>query len=556
MRSVLAALGSSLLLAAPAVCQNLVQIPPHSSVYNGFSRGFNFTAQTTFVISQLNLPLNAFQAGDTAAYLVRINGTQVLHSVGNAGAINTNILVNNGDVVDIIGNWSPAAPTNFTAHNSYGSSAPYATTIEGVPHTLNRTGWQWDIGDPAFQGTYLAPTTGSLGRIEMYTSPAAGFASYAPYGTGCYDRPRMVYEQFAGGTTPDLMNTAQTMIYQPNANGGNYIIVQGGAPYDAVTAAANGVDLLTQTYTSTASASWDDASIVMTLPAATFPTGFPFPGAGGGSTTTITINSNGKIYLGSTTDASFATNGSNYASLAPFQGTTGAGLPVLSPFNVDLDPTVGGNIWYEAASPGGGVRITWAGVPNWQDPAGPTAVINDIQLELLPSGQVNFAYGPSLGTGGSANNDAIVGFSAGGGQPIGAQVDWSAINSYVTGDGATPIVLDASARPVLGTTINLTLSNIPSGSIIGAVVLGLTKYDPGIDLTSVGMPGCFLYSSQDSVALAITPGATYSRPLALPNVPAFAGARLASQGAVLNPSIPNALNAISSNGVELLIDVN
>jgi len=165
---------AALLLASAAICQ--VTIPPHASTYNGFSRGFNFTAQNNFLINQLELPLNAQQVGDTASFLVRINGAVAFYSTGTTGpTVATSLVINPGDVVDVIGNWSPAVPGNFTAHNSYGNTTPYATTIEGVPHTLNRTGWQWDIGDPLYtSGTYLAPVAGQMGRILMYTSPPSG----------------------------------------------------------------------------------------------------------------------------------------------------------------------------------------------------------------------------------------------------------------------------------------------------------------------------------------------------------------------------------------------
>jgi hypothetical protein len=175
----------AILLASPLVCQ--VQIPPHASVYNGYSRGYQFNANVAFGITQLTLPTEAFQTGDTGSFLVRVNGTVVLRSVGNAsGTIYPNILVSSGQSVDIIANWSPVTTGNFTAHNSYGSSAPYNTMIEGVPHVLNRTGWQWDIGDPAWMsGAYLTPTSGSIGRVFLHTAPAANYAFYAAYGAGC-----------------------------------------------------------------------------------------------------------------------------------------------------------------------------------------------------------------------------------------------------------------------------------------------------------------------------------------------------------------------------------
>ena len=551
---------ASLALAGIAVCQNQIAMPPHATTYNGYSRGWSTTAQGGFLITELDLPLDAQQAGDTAAFLININGVQVHHSTGNATlplVLASPIAVMPNDVLRVVGNWSPAAPTNFTAHNSYASGGgTYSTPIEGAAHTLFRAGQQWDVGDPAFGGTGFEGLSGSIGRVLVTTTALANFAAKTPYGTGCDDRPRMVHEVFPALAVPDLMNTSWFMFYIADANGGTYTIVPGGPAYDGATPATNGVDLLLGAFTSSSSASWDDGSVVQTLPA-TFAAGFPFPSAGSLTTADITINSNGKLYLGNTTDASFATNGSNYASLAPFAGTTGAGLPVLSPFNVDLDPTVGGNIWYEDPSPNGGVRITWDNILNWQAAAGPPAVLNSLQIELLPSGQVNIAYGASLGTGGSNNNDAIVGYSAGGGEPISSAVDWSALAGHVSGNGTMPLSLDADARPVIGTTINLVIDNIPAASPLAGLIFSLTKHDPGIDLTASGMPGCFQYVNFDAVQLVIAPGTSHLSPYPVPNDPTLSGVLIKLQAAAYNPaSIPNALGATSSNGLELLVDVN
>jgi hypothetical protein len=84
-------------LACGSVSIAQIALPPHASVYNGYTRGFNFTAQTSFYIVQLDLPTNAFQAGDTAGYLVRVNGTTVFRSVGNAvSAVPTSIPIVTG----------------------------------------------------------------------------------------------------------------------------------------------------------------------------------------------------------------------------------------------------------------------------------------------------------------------------------------------------------------------------------------------------------------------------------------------------------------------------
>lgn len=187
IKNIVPAATALLALAASGVAQtgNQVLIPTHNNIYNGFSRGYSFVAGGDFFIQDFELPPDAQQAGDTAGVFVRVNGVNVMASIGNVGPVMTPaggpIQVLTGDIVDVVGNWSPALPGNFTAHNSYGSSAPFASTIEGVATQLDRTGVQWDIGDPVGgpAGTYLAPTVGSIGRVWMYTTPPAGiFASF------------------------------------------------------------------------------------------------------------------------------------------------------------------------------------------------------------------------------------------------------------------------------------------------------------------------------------------------------------------------------------------
>src|SRR5262245_31851021 len=55
----------------------------------------------------------------------------------------------------------------------------------------------------------------------------------------------------------------------------------------------------------------------------------------------------------------------------------------------------------------------------------------------------------------------------------------------------TAITLGANARPVIGTTIALQTTGIPPGSPFAALQLSFQQAIPPIDLTSIGMPGCF-----------------------------------------------------------------
>ncbi|MCA8975412.1 MAG: PKD domain-containing protein [Planctomycetes bacterium] len=185
---------SALLLASSAVGQ-LITLPAPTSVYNGYSRGFAFTAPNQFLITGLDLPTYAQQAGDTANYIIFINQVEVFRSLGNAGAITLTQMVQPGDWVDVIGNWSPATTNNFSAHNAYtAGGGTYSTAINGVATTLYRSGFQWDISDPGYTGGSLTyapgsiygfPGTGSMGVVNCTTTPATGlFANFTSDVTG------------------------------------------------------------------------------------------------------------------------------------------------------------------------------------------------------------------------------------------------------------------------------------------------------------------------------------------------------------------------------------
>tara|TARA_R110002072_G_scaffold25443_1_gene84949 strand:- start:20474 stop:22171 length:1698 start_codon:yes stop_codon:yes gene_type:complete len=390
-----------------------------------------------------------------------------------------------------------------------------------------------------------------------YMVAGSGFATKSKYGAGCYESPRMVSELFAPGATVDLANTDWILSYDPATD--TYTVNAGGIPYDAAGPAANGVDLVLQAPTSSSSGgTWDDSSIVQTLDPALFPAGFPYPNATGATATDITINSNGRIYLGASFDATFGGNGANSLQTPGiFAGTIGPGLPVLAAFMTDLDPdpaTGGGSIWYEASSPSGGVRITWDNIPNWQDTTAgaPLAVINSMQMELLPSGLIFLSFGPSVGNGGSADNEGMVGFSAGGGEAE-LRVDWSTLSGFTTGNGRVAPSIDADASPVLGTTINVTVSDLPATAVFGGVIYGLTKLDPGVSLLPILGVDCNLHATLDLVILGAPTGTTFSNPFTIPNNPALTGQALVSQGLGLDASIPNALGAILSDAIELTL---
>jgi len=156
--------------------------------------------------------------------------------------------------------------------------------------------------------------------------------------------------------------------------------------------------------------------------------------------------------------------------------------------------------------------------------------------------------------------------NTGGNQPMSSSAGSIArVEVYVAGAqgyaSATPYGLGcgglghlASARPVIGTTIALQTTNVPAGSPIGATMLGLTEYTTGIDLTGLGMPGCWQYGSIDATLVFFPSGGTGSQPFAIPNATGLAGVILVSQGASFATGV-NQLGVITSNGLRLSLDL-
>ena len=417
----------------------------------------------------------------------------------------------------------------------------------------------WQVVDPA-GALGPNPTIGGTGgadqpNIGFDYSPDSNAARSESVGAGCYELPFMLYEFISENTTPiDLDGTTYTAILTPSASGGFYSISAGGIPYSAPPAGATN---LTQggtaaTPVANSSGSLDDCTFGHTL---LNPMQIPNPG-GGLMATELGINSNGKVYFDTVppSDTSFDYNGSNYGGIAPFRDLAAQWCV----FNTDLDPMAGGDIYVMEPSPNyGGVMIWWDNVPNW--PAVPGSV-NSMSIEFTADGSVcNIAYGTNLVANGSG--DLLVGFSAGNGEPVGVQIDWSGIpaspNAQVSGDGASAPTLELAARPVTGAAVDLVLGNLPAPAApgiprIGIYVLSVTGIPGGLDLGIVGAPGCRLYQAADVLLTGIenpaAPG-DIRLPFAMPGA-AFSGFDIRLQGAALHATLPpNALGMTLSNGV-------
>ncbi|MBM4062829.1 MAG: PKD domain-containing protein [Planctomycetes bacterium] len=108
--------------------------------------------------------------------------------------------------------------------------------------------------------------------------------------------------------------------------------------------------------------------------------------------------------------------------------------------------------------------------------------------------------------------------------------------------------------PQIGSTLNVTVNNLPQSLAI--MMVGFSNTGPLLpyDLTPHGAPGCFVRVSPDVTVLLIGAGNTAVWPFAIPNDPTLSGLRLFNQAFVLdnNPNF-NALGGVVSDAAGMII---
>jgi len=380
--------------------------------------------------------------------------------------------------------------------------------------------------------SYAGSPTGSLWSgesshaVEFTYSFGSGYASARTYGTGCYDGASTVYETFTGNFDLAGAPTNSLLILQ-NGNGGFTVV-----PGSNVFFTPASPDLLLGD---------DTLSASLALPFA-----FQF---GTLSTSAVKMASNGYLWLRATETVS---------DLSPTVAELLTLGPRIAPYWTDLNPAALdpvtqqriGSVHFDVDPVTNNPVFTWLNVPEYG--SANTGNRNTFQIELLPGGAFEIRWQNAATT---ATRQILTGVSYGLGARDGGSYDLSAAVPFSTGRDANALRLAASGRPVLGSTINLNTSEIPANVAVGAMLFGLTKIDPGIDLASLGAPGCRQYTSIDASSVFFGTGSTRSMAMSFPNVPTFAGVQIKTQAAVLSPGA-NALGLLTTNGLELNLDVN
>lgn len=357
---------------------------------------------------------------------------------------------------------------------------------------------------------------GCIRNLRISNDTTINAAQWLTYGTGCVDGTAPgFYEQFSTSSLFDLSNTGVTM----QSASPSYVLIQGAGPIVQPVSAPQTVG--------------DDVTIQIPLP-------WAFPYQGNGLTNNLWVCSNGWVGLEPTT--------STAATSTPAAFLSGPARVLGMVADLNPSATGGGTVhWEQDATDPTQFHVTFLGVPLY-----PAIGANDIQYTFHQGGTIELKWGAC-----SIAAATLVGFATGNGQADPGPTDVSAVSVTVLGDGLKGLALNSlpGSRPILGTTFSMVVSQIPATAQIGAMIYSWTKQDPGIDLTSIGMAGCFQYLNMDTSVIFVPSGTTSNVQFAVPSATQLIGWHIYAQAAVLG-STATTLGAISSNGGDMLIDVN
>ncbi len=347
-------------------------------------------------------------------------------------------------------------------------------------------------------------------QVPSHAPSGLSFASKEVLGAACGQCTGTIYEHFSLSSSFDLGGRSMTMSLQNGA-----YTVAGTTPVALVPAAGTYLGLGLNGLTNV-----------------NLPFSMPYPG---GSTTQLSVSASGYVSPGIPNPAQASPN---ISMLLQGQPRWAAAWGLYYP------NATGANVYYDA-NPTRAI-ITWSGVPF----VGST-VPNTFQLQLFPNGTVNVVWQNIASSG----FPVLVGWSPGGGHADPGISNLSASLSTPVTLCAAPfdgLVLDTSAQAVIGTSLQWQISGILPSTGWGLLLRSLNQATPAIDLSSIGMPGCYSHVIAPVTTLFVAPGATQTVAESIPNATAFVGVDLIGQAVTYNPSL-TALGLVASNGLKLSV---
>ncbi len=160
----------------PAMAQKQIELPEQTDPFSGpDARGYWFTAPKDFAITGVEVPTDASEGNQSIA-VVRFTAEPPLFDATTddfevlfltqddsaTGMIPTYIEIASGDVIGVLGSRNGVA--------SY-ASAPFASSIDGLPITLRRLGMHFPLASTAPQQLFTEEEGGSISRVRLFYGP-------------------------------------------------------------------------------------------------------------------------------------------------------------------------------------------------------------------------------------------------------------------------------------------------------------------------------------------------------------------------------------------------
>ena len=430
----------------------------------------------------------------------------------------------------------PGATQGFYVTGDSGTTVQYTTGVAQLGAVIGsdaslqvRAG----VGVPyPFAAPFGLPADGRLWNGRVNYCPAGSgsvLATNTSLGAGCVAAYNSFFELFSTATPAAAALSGNTLQLIPVASGYQGVWLPGTAAAFFVPPVA-GVPLATA----------DDGVVTYNLTSGSFPTPQ-------GPQSALLVSGNAIVAWGG-----IAMDYPGTQSYAPtptgFLNSTLGGIYAWHDYNV----TESGSGQILAEEVGGVLYVTFNGVESYASPEGANPSTLQFQLDLATGG-VRIVFVSVNGNATSLYGSGhLIGVTSPGASANPGSVALATASSaqLLTQNPETmPLALTATSRPVLGTTWNLTTSNVPATGLIGVDVLGVA--DPGIDdLFFLGAPGCGLRSSIDSTSGWFVAGGTHNYSLAIPNNPTLLNFNVYTTSAVFQVPQINAFGAITSNGVQ------
>ncbi|MCC7065882.1 MAG: hypothetical protein IT456_23955 [Planctomycetes bacterium] len=355
------------------------------------------------------------------------------------------------------------------------------------------------------------PGPGALSvAVASHVPSGLSFAAKASIGTSCGECTGTFYQLFPQSTLFDLAGRSMSLTLQNGA----YTVRDSAIAFVPAAGTNLGLGL--------------NGLSTVTLPFA-----LPYPG---GTTTQLQVAASGFISPGVP----------NVAQVAPSVNLFLQGNPRWAAAWSVFGPSSGSgaNVYFDANA--SRAILTWNAVPVVGS-GGPST----FQIQFFPDGTVHEVWQNVA----ASNFPLMVGWTTGGGhrdpgsQDLSATLPGSLSLCAVPFDG---LGLDVSAFPIVGTNLQWQVSGIPAATSWGALLRSFQPASPAIDLTSVGMPGCFGHLVSPVWTLFFAPGVSQQVAETIPNDVSLVGVNLLGQAVIYGSSL-TPLGLVSSNAMQLSV---